>query len=220
MECSLSSSSRELPKRQSRYGGSAITNLRGTDDDSQKADENDPNGISTSAGGEEELNLYYKVLATHGSPDSFIKKMMDPKLGAYRHFAEGRKHLFLHALTVFEARKEWSSLYDLCLQALSTNDESGSPSLLGSDWRVWKSFITAAGKRPDPEASVPPGELETRKEKSESLTHTAQCFRRSPAHFTAIHPREVWRCSNVRQEHWLGAATYSFPHTIHDAIGP
>lgn len=61
-----------------------------------------------------------------------------------KHFAQGRKQLFMEALSVLETWEQWDIIYDLCAEALNRDDEDGTPSFLGSDWRVWRAFITAA----------------------------------------------------------------------------
>ena len=70
------------------------------------------------------------------------------------HFAQGRKDLFVEALQLFEEWGEWDMVFRFCEEALAKDDEDGSPSLLGSDLRVWKAFITSAGKQPDDERLV------------------------------------------------------------------
>ncbi|KAB5522967.1 N-acetyltransferase B complex non catalytic subunit-domain-containing protein [Coniochaeta sp. 2T2.1] len=110
------------------------------------ADNQTDRGLRT----EEELYLYYRVLATHGSKEDLLKQLMHPELGAMKQFDQGKKHLFLQALDVFESQQKWDEAYDSCLKALSRKDEDGSPSYLAADWRVWKTFITAASKKPNP----------------------------------------------------------------------
>ena len=103
---------------------------------------------------EEEVNLFYRMLAMNGTPDNFLAKTRDSALGAIKQLTEGRKYLFMQALSMFESRGQWDALYDLCMQGLKIFNENGSPSLLASDWHVWKSLIRAAAKRPDQEAQV------------------------------------------------------------------
>ena len=69
-----------------------------------------------------------------------------------KQFKQGKKHLFLQALDVFESQQKWDDAYDSCQQALSCKDEEDQPSYLAADLRVWKSFIAAASKRPDANA--------------------------------------------------------------------
>ena len=71
-----------------------------------------------------------------------------------KQFQQGKKHLFLQALEVFESQQKWDEAYDSCLQALSRKDEDGSPSYLAADWRVWKTFVAAASKKPNPKPYV------------------------------------------------------------------
>lgn len=100
--------------------------------------------------------MYYRVLATQGSKEDLLKQLTHPELGAMKQFDLGKKHLFLQALDVFESQHKWEEAYDCCCRALSRKDEDGLPSYLAADWRVWKAFIAAASKKPDPQAYVEP----------------------------------------------------------------
>jgi N-terminal acetyltransferase B complex non-catalytic subunit len=71
-----------------------------------------------------------------------------------KQFDQGKKYLFLQALDVFESQDKWDEAYDSCRQALCRKDEGGLPSYLGADWRVWKTFIAAASKKPNPQVYV------------------------------------------------------------------
>lgn len=92
----------------------------------------------------------------HGSKDDLLKQLLHPELGARKQFDQGKKHLFLLALDVFESQDKWDEAYDACRQALSRSDEDGSPSYLAADWRVWKTFIAAASKKPNSRVYVDP----------------------------------------------------------------
>jgi hypothetical protein len=71
-----------------------------------------------------------------------------------KQFGQGKKHLLLQALDVFESQHKWDEAYDSCRQALNRKDEDGLPSYLAADWRVWKTFIAAASKKPNPQVYV------------------------------------------------------------------
>jgi len=71
-----------------------------------------------------------------------------------KQFDQGKKHLLLQALDVFESQGKWDEAYDSCRQALSHTDGDGLPSYLASDWRVWKTFIAASSKMSNPKAYV------------------------------------------------------------------
>ncbi len=102
---------------------------------------------------EEEFALFFRVLAAQGpADDSFATKMQSPKTGAMEQLKNGRKYLFVLALTTLESQRRWDALYDLCKSALELTNEDDSPSLLASDWMVWKAFITAATKLATPDA--------------------------------------------------------------------
>lgn len=101
---------------------------------------------------DEELYLYYRVLQTSGTKADLLKNLLDPELGAMKQFGQGRKHLFLQALDVFESEEKWDEAFDSCRQALSLKDDEAGPSYLASDLRVWKTFIAAASKMVDAEA--------------------------------------------------------------------
>jgi hypothetical protein len=75
-----------------------------------------------------------------------------PRIGAFEQFDQGRKHLFLEALDVFEAAAQWDDMYNFCHRALGSVDESGVPSFLASDLRVWKGLIASASRQPDDQA--------------------------------------------------------------------
>lgn len=105
---------------------------------------------------DEEVVFYYRLLACHSSPDEFLKRMRSPTLGAFKQFDEGRKHLLLEALGVFESRGQWEAAFDFCLHALQRKEEDGSPSFLAADWVVWRLFITAAGRLPNQDEFVVP----------------------------------------------------------------
>jgi hypothetical protein len=94
------------------------------------------------------------VLARHSSPEDFLKRMRSSTLGALKQFDEGRKHLLLEALRVFEEREQWDAVFEFCLHALQRKESDGSPSFLAADWVVWRFFITAAGKLPNEEELV------------------------------------------------------------------
>ena|ERR1700753_2878989 len=99
---------------------------------------------------EEEFNFYFRVLATSTRAE-YVKRVQSAKIGAMRHFNEGRKDVFVDALKLFKEWEEWDALFDLADKALSVKDENGAPSLLGSDSRVWKAFIAAAARQDDDE---------------------------------------------------------------------
>ncbi len=98
---------------------------------------------------EEEFNLYYRVLATHGSPDAIVDRMAS---GAYRLFTTGSTYPLSQALSVFESLERWDAIYDLCRRVLSVDDKGDSPLLLRFDYRVWDFLVAAAKKRLDHEA--------------------------------------------------------------------
>ena len=98
---------------------------------------------------EEEIYLYYRVLAVNGAKPDFVNRMLSRQVGASKQLEEGRKHLFLEALDIFEKWEKWQEIYDLCLHALTRTEDDGTPSLLASDWRVWKRFIAAASQSSD-----------------------------------------------------------------------
>lgn len=101
---------------------------------------------------DQEFELFFKILARLGAPDDFAKHASSAHIGAIRRLQEGKKHLFLEVLDVFESRQQWDTIYDYCIQAFQSVDPDGAPSLSISDWGVWKRFISAAGKQPDAEA--------------------------------------------------------------------
>ena len=105
---------------------------------------------------DEEFELFYKILARLGLPQDFTKHVNSSAIGVIKNLEEGKKHLFLEALDVFESRQQWDMVYDLCLQALQPTGPDGSPSLSASNWGVWRKFIAAAAKQPDADAQVHP----------------------------------------------------------------
>ncbi|KAL8335938.1 hypothetical protein RB598_009901 [Gaeumannomyces tritici] len=98
---------------------------------------------------DEEVVFYYRLLASHGPPDDFLKRMRSPTLGALKQFDQGRKHLLLEALRVFESRGQWEAVFEFCLHALQRKENDGSPSFLAADWVVWRLFIAAAARVPN-----------------------------------------------------------------------
>ncbi|KAK2073263.1 hypothetical protein P8C59_007555 [Phyllachora maydis] len=102
---------------------------------------------------EEEFNLYYTVLLTHGSKDDYRKQIQSPKLGAIVLFENGYKFQFLQALRTLTGWGDWDIVFGLCDKALSLPTDSGAPSYLASDWHVWKAFIGAAVNMQNTDAS-------------------------------------------------------------------
>ncbi|KAL1853195.1 hypothetical protein VTK73DRAFT_9055 [Phialemonium thermophilum] len=135
------------------YGLLALKQLERAADLTEASDKDDrtDRGLRT----EEEIYLFYRVLARLGTRSDFVKRLRSPRIGPLAQFEKGRKHLLWMALDALDAGREWDDVYDLCLAALGRKEDGNdeAPSFLAADWRVWKSFITAASRRSDPQAA-------------------------------------------------------------------
>lgn len=99
---------------------------------------------------EEEINLYYHV----AGKDAYLKSLSAEcnPIGVLEQFKQGRKHLLLQGLETLEEAGDWETIYSTCRQALSKEDDSGKPSFLAFDMRIWKLFVKSAGMKGDVEA--------------------------------------------------------------------
>lgn len=97
-------------------------------------------GIQT----EEEILLLYDIVETHGKPEDFEKLVSSEVFGPLKQFKQGRKTLFLRVIAKHRRDHDWESIFRLCKECLSQDDEEGRPSLLASDFNVWEEFINAA----------------------------------------------------------------------------
>ncbi|MBE3045732.1 hypothetical protein IMZ48_24940 [Candidatus Bathyarchaeota archaeon] len=107
---------------------------------------------------EEEMLLYFDMLESRGDISLLKDALQGPLLSPLKQFRQGRKEIFLRAVRVLSAAKEWAMVYSLTKDCLSEKDELGRTSLLASDWGVWKSLVEAASHilSTDPEyASLP-----------------------------------------------------------------
>lgn len=107
---------------------------------------------------EEETLLYFDMLESRGDLALLKDALRGPLLSPLRQFRLGRKEIFLRAVRVLSTAKEWGMVYTLIKDCLSEKDEQGRPSLLASDWSVWKSLVEAATHvlSTDPEYAFPP----------------------------------------------------------------
>lgn len=102
-------------------------------------------GIKT----EEEILLLYQVVENHGSDDDFAKLVASPAFSPVSQLQQGRKELLSRVIARYKRTDNWQDLFDLCQNCLSQTDDQGQPSMLASDWGVWREFIQAAGKLVD-----------------------------------------------------------------------
>ncbi|KAK3320107.1 N-acetyltransferase B complex non catalytic subunit-domain-containing protein [Cercophora scortea] len=103
---------------------------------------------------EQEFDLYYRVLLTHGTKDEFLRRMQSPRLGALAQLKEGRKNLFWETLGVLEGWGEWDRIFELCREALNLGIQGSTPTFFACDWQVWKKFAVAASKAKNDEAAL------------------------------------------------------------------
>ena len=91
----------------------------------------------------------------HGTADDFAKLMTSPLFCPNAQFRQGRKEPFLRVLAKHQRDNDWEAVFQICKDSLSVEDENGQPSLLASDWFVWRQFILAAGqiKTTNPESA-------------------------------------------------------------------
>lgn len=97
-------------------------------------------GIQT----EQEALLLYDIIQTHGSPEDVQKVIDSPVFGPLPQFRQGRKEIFRQVVDRLFKQEKWQALYDLCKACLSMDDGFGLINTLGSDWTIWKKFVTAA----------------------------------------------------------------------------
>ena len=109
---------------------------------------------------EEELLLYYRVLYACGTVEELFRQLRSPSLGVLGSFSQGRKYLFLEALSMFQKAGDQASVFRLCEQALGEKNRDGSVFMLGSDLSVWKQYIAAAAGQPDGERYMPTKRLQ------------------------------------------------------------
>lgn len=93
---------------------------------------------------EEETLLYFDMLESRGDFSLLRDALKSPLLDPLKQFRLGRKEVVLRAIRVLSGTKEWETVYSLTKDCLSEKDEQGRPSLLASDWNIWKSLIEAA----------------------------------------------------------------------------
>lgn len=93
---------------------------------------------------EEETLLYFDMLESRGDFSLLRDALKSPLLDPLKQFRLGRKEIVLRAIRVLSGTKEWETVYSLTKDCLSEKDEQGRPSLLASDWNIWKSLIEAA----------------------------------------------------------------------------
>lgn len=72
----------------------------------------------------------------------------------HKQLEQGRKHLLVESLRVFEEAGDWENVYQLCQDALNLSDDNGVPSFLAFDMRTWKLFIQAATMKSDADRYV------------------------------------------------------------------
>ncbi|SPN96574.1 uncharacterized protein DNG_00097 [Cephalotrichum gorgonifer] len=93
---------------------------------------------------EEEILLYFDMLESGGDLAQLKGVLAGPLLNPLNQFRLGRKEIVLRAVRVLAKAKEWQAVYSLTRDCLSEKDEQGRPSLLASDWNIWKSLVEAA----------------------------------------------------------------------------
>lgn len=52
----------------------------------------------------------------------------------------------MRVLAKHQRDSDWEAIYNICKDCLSVSDDNGQPSLLASDWAIWKQFIAAAAQ--------------------------------------------------------------------------
>ncbi|CAK7567585.1 MAG: hypothetical protein SEPTF4163_005551 [Sporothrix epigloea] len=110
-----------------------------------KADVND-----RSLHNEEEFLMYLRVSAAHGTCANYAQLALHPKSGAAVQLATaGRKQMLDDVLAQLHTNRQWDAVFELCESALSLTYESGAPSILACDVRLWKLFVMAAQHRND-----------------------------------------------------------------------
>ncbi|VTT69154.1 unnamed protein product [Fusarium fujikuroi] len=101
-----------------------------------------PRSIQT----EEEILLLYDVTEKHGSKDDLAKLVSSPVFSPFVQFRKGRKELMLRTISRYQQGQQFEAIFELCKDCLSIEDESGQPSLMAADWKVWRQFIEAAAE--------------------------------------------------------------------------
>lgn len=142
----LATSEQSPPEKKKLYGTLAQRQIERAAQLTEQAhtSQTEPQGRSIKT--EEEVLLLYDIVETHGTAED-VKKLLDsPVFSPLVQFRMGRKELFQRVALRFLHQKEWKSLFNICKDCLSVTDESGEPTLLASDWSVWKQFIDAAAQ--------------------------------------------------------------------------
>ncbi|CAM1511997.1 Fc.00g095100.m01.CDS01 [Cosmosporella sp. VM-42] len=146
----LATSSQSPPEKKKLYGMLALKQIQRAAQAAEQADgakgHNHNNPPPRSVQSEEEVLLMYDVLEKHGTKDDFGKLMTSPLFSPLAQFRRGRKEPVLRVLAKNQRESDWEAVYQLCKDCLSNEDENGQPSLLASDWVVWRQFILAAGQ--------------------------------------------------------------------------
>lgn len=93
---------------------------------------------------EEETLLYFDMLESRGDFAQLGDALKGPLLDPLKQFCLGRKEIVLRAVRVLSGAREWETVYSLIKDCLSEKDEQGRPSLLASDWSIWKNLVEAA----------------------------------------------------------------------------
>lgn len=93
---------------------------------------------------EEEILLLYDVVETHGTAADMAKLLASPVFRPVSQFRLCRKELFVRVVDRFLQKGDWQSMFDMCYDCLSDADENDEPTLLASDWNVWKHLINSA----------------------------------------------------------------------------
>ncbi|KAM4054304.1 n-acetyltransferase B complex (NatB) non catalytic subunit [Hirsutella rhossiliensis] len=159
----LATSSQSPPEKQKLYGTLALKQIERaaqlTEEARKTAATDEPptlpaRGIQT----EQEILLLYDIVDTHGTAADFDKLLASPVFSPVSQFRLGRKEPFLQALASYQRNGNWETVLDLCHDCLSDADEDDEPTLLASDWLVWRHFIDAAthlkSVRPDATKAV------------------------------------------------------------------
>ncbi|EQK99899.1 N-acetyltransferase B complex, non-catalytic subunit [Ophiocordyceps sinensis CO18] len=139
----LATSTQSPPEKQKLYGMLALKQIERAAQLTEEAScppTLPARGIQT----EQEIMLLYDIVETHGTAAGFDELLASPVFSPVSQFRLGRKEPLLQAVARYQRQRNWETVFDLCNDCLSDADEDDEPTLLASDWLVWRHFIDAA----------------------------------------------------------------------------
>ncbi|KAK5991769.1 hypothetical protein PT974_07803 [Cladobotryum mycophilum] len=147
----LSLSSQSPPEKKKLYGTLAQKQIERAAQATEQAEssQDGPKAPARRVQTEEEILLLYDVVESHGTADDFGKLISSSVFSPVSQFRRGRKEVLQRAVAKYSRDGNWAIVFTLCKECLSETDGEGQPTLLASDFLIWKHFISAASHLKD-----------------------------------------------------------------------